>query len=145
VAADLGPAVVGLVGVVTGGLLVNGASIVIKARERKQAKSDHLRLAAAEVITTYLHARSYLIRERRSGIKGPLSRDELFPTDRELALAKLFTLPGSEDLRDPVLELGRQTLLVTEATDDANAEMAFESQLAAIRELEQRVRDIGDG
>ena len=105
--------------------------------ERRVERLERLRVAAAEVIASYLQARSRLIAAREFG--RPLDRDDLFPSGRPLSLALLFTLPGSEGLREPVLAACRVTLELIDAREE-DMEAAYDRQLATLRALEDSVR-----
>ncbi len=137
-APEVQAAILGLFGAVVGGLLVVLGAVVTRRDELRQAQRVALRLAAADVVATYLHARGRLKGQMNTG--AVLPEADLFPPERWLALARLFTLPGSEQLRDQVLELGAATLAVIEAKDRSKAEQGFERQLTAIRAFEASVR-----
>lgn len=115
----------------------SATSFAVAASEGVQ-RSKRLRLAAADLIATYLRRRSHLILTRRTG--ASLSRVQLFPEDRPLALARLFTLPGSEVLRDQVVALGEASFQLVEARHEDVIDAAFKCQMAAIRDLEAAVR-----
>lgn len=131
-------ALLGIGGVIVGGALVIIADILRYRRDRQERNLERLRSAVAEVLATYLDARAKVIAEKRAGI--PRDRVSLFPADRGIALARLFTLPGSEVLRDELLQLGRVTIQIIDATDDDVREQAYNEQMEIIRRVEAIVR-----
>jgi hypothetical protein len=133
-------AVIGLLGAIVGGVLVVIGDVLARRSERRAYRVEQLRLAAADVIATYLRARSHLI--ARKGDDRPLSLDEVWPNDRQLALARLFTLPGSERLRASIGVVSEATVSLFDARDDPDIEVYFERQLSAIRDLENEVRKL---
>ena len=137
---DVDAAVSGLLGAIIGGTLVVFSDTVHRLIERKTKKGEALRAAAADVIATYLQARARLIAHRES--EREMTRDDLFPDARHLALARLFTLPGSDALRAPVLDLGSATVELIESVAPDTWESAYERQLEAIRQLEAAVRKL---
>jgi hypothetical protein len=134
-------AFLGLGGVVIGGLLVTFTDFIRYRRDRKERRLTQLRVAVSDVLATYLDARSKLIAERRAGV--PVDRRSLFPAERSVALARLFTLPGSEVLQDQIVELGLVTLKIIDAPDEDAREVAYNEQLALVRGVEAAVRHFG--
>ena len=138
--ADVFTAVVGLIGAIVGGVLVVIGDALARRAERHGHRIDQLRIAAADVIASYLRVRSHLIARRRDGRE--VDRSELFPQDRQLALARLFTLPGGETLRGNVLTLANATEEFIAAGDNESFERCAATQLQEIRRLEATVRQM---
>ncbi|GAA3603500.1 hypothetical protein GCM10022223_18930 [Kineosporia mesophila] len=133
-------AVVGLIGAVIGGLLVTLGDLMARRIERRADRREQLRLAAAGVIASYLHARSHLIVVHRQG--QTLNHKDIWPDDRYIATAQLFTLPGAEHLHELMGALRNATLAMYEETDLALFALCCDEQMAAIQNFETRIREL---
>lgn len=131
---------IGLAGALIGGTLVVAGDFVARRSQRRAERRELLRLAAADLIATYLRARSSLIASKTAG--RPVNTEEVWPHERWLALARLFTLPGSEALQQPLDAVQDTTLKLYEARNDPDINQYFQRQLAAIRAFEARVRSL---
>lgn len=130
----------GLAGAVIGGTLVIAGDFFARRSQRHADRRERLRLAAADLIATYLRARSQIIASRTAG-RG-VTVDDLWPHERQLALARLFTLPGSESLQEPLIAVRDTTLQLYNARADQDIEPYLKKQLEALRALEAKVREL---
>jgi hypothetical protein len=73
-----------------------------------------------------------------------LDRFELYPHDRQLAFARLFTLPGGETLRDNVLAVANTTEDFVAADNESFGRCAAR-QMDEIRKMEAAVRQMVAG
>jgi hypothetical protein len=136
-------AVIGLVGAVVGGALVLVGDVYTRRFERRSARLERLQAAAADVLATYLDARGAVITAYRAG--SSLAQETLYPHERSVALARLYTTPGSERLLGLFDQLAAANHAVVDAVDSGDADLVqtrLASQLEAIRAVEARVRDL---
>lgn len=133
-------ALIGLAGAIVGGILVVAGDAFARRSDRRAANAERVRLAAADVIATYLQGRSHLIAQKSDG--RPLNLDEVWPHDRQLALARLFTLPGSERLQGSLSALSDTTVQLFDARDSPEVDDHFDRQFSAVRKLEGDVRKL---
>jgi hypothetical protein len=110
-------------------------------RDRRERRLDQLRLAVSDVLATYLETRAKVIAVREAG--ATFDRPSMFPGERQVALARLFTLPGSEGIQDAIVQLGRVTVQLIDAGDDIAREHAYDDQLRLIRNVEATLRRMG--
>jgi hypothetical protein len=134
-------ALLGLGGVVIGGALVMLTDLVRYRRDLRERRLDQLRLAVSDVLATYLDTRAKVIAVTEAG--ASFDRPSMFPSERQIAVARLFTLPGSEVLDDDIDRLGRVTVGMIDAEDAVARESAYNEQLELIRSIEAAVRRFG--
>lgn len=133
-------AIVGLIGAVIGGALVVMGDGIARRAERRASRVDQLRHAAADVIASYLTARSHLIARHRHGRQ--VDQFDIYPHERQLAFARLFTLPGAEALTSNLRAIAKVTSELAEARDGESFDRSASRQLDEIRKMEASVRQI---